>query len=105
MMYNDTRAGMGLSTHPEGEPHPCAGYEHSRPILHFSGRKERNMEEVIQIVTNLVSNVGFPIACVVAMFYMQNKEREAHKAESAAWVEALNRNTDVMQKVLEKLGV
>ena len=67
--------------------------------------KGEYMEEVVQIVTNLVSNVGFPIACVVAMFYMQNKEREAHKAESAAWVEALNRNTDVMQKVLEKFGV
>lgn len=63
------------------------------------------MEEIVQIVTNLVSNVGFPIACVVAMFYMQNKEREAHKAESEAWVEALNRNTEVMQKVLDKLEV
>ena len=105
MIYNDTRAGMRLSTHPEGGPNPCAGYEHSRPEFYISGRKERAMEEIVQIVTNLVSNVGFPIACVVAMFYMQNKEREAHKAESAAWVEALNRNTDVMQKVLEKLGV
>lgn len=63
------------------------------------------MEEVVQIATNLISNVGFPIACVGVLFYMQNKEREAHKVESAAWVEALNRNTDVMQKVLEKLGV
>lgn len=77
------------------------------PALFYIFREEGeiDMEEVMQIVTNLVSNVGFPIACVVAMFYMQNKEREAHKAESAAWVEALNRNTDVMQKVLEKLGV
>ena len=35
MMYNDTRAGMRPSTHPEGGPNPCAGYEHSRLILHF----------------------------------------------------------------------
>lgn len=104
MMYNDTRAGMRLSTHPEGGPDPCAGYEHSRPDLIYR-EKGAYMEEVVQIVTNLISNVGFPIACVVAMFYMQNKEREAHKAESTAWVEALNRNTDVMQKVLEKFGV
>ena len=76
------------------------------PALNLSGRKEGiAMEEIVQIVTNLVSNVGFPIACVVAMFYMQNKEREAHKAESEAWVEALNRNTEVMQKVLDKLEV
>lgn len=96
---------MRLSTHPEGEPHPCAGYEHSRPLIYPGGRKGLQMEEIVQIVTNLVSNVGFPIACVVAMFYMQNKEREAHKAESEAWVEALNRNTAVMQKVLDKLEV
>ena len=95
---------MRPSTHPEGGPDPCAGYEHSRPQI-YSGRKELQMEEIVQIVTNLVSNVGFPIACVVAMFYMQNKEREAHKAESEAWVEALNRNTAVMQKVLDKLEV
>ena len=37
MMYNDTRAGMRLSTHPEGEPDPCAGYEHSRPRFIFPG--------------------------------------------------------------------
>lgn len=61
------------------------------------------MQEAITLVTNLISNVGFPIACVAVMFYMQNKEREAHKAESEAWVEALNRNTSVMQKVLDKL--
>lgn len=59
------------------------------------------MEEIMQ----LVSNLGFPIACVVAMFWMQNKEREAHQAESKEWVDAINRNTVVMEKILTQLGV
>lgn len=62
------------------------------------------MAEAAQIVSQLVSNVGFPIACVCVLFYMQNKEREAHKEESEKWVEALNNNTRVMEKVLGKLG-
>ena len=35
----------------------------------------------IGIVTQLISNLGFPIACVVAMFFMWNKERQDHKEE------------------------
>lgn len=59
------------------------------------------MEEIVQIISNL----GFPIACVVVMFWMQNKEREAHQAESKEWVDAINRNTVVMEKILTRLGV
>ena len=56
-----------------------------------------------EVITQLVSNLGFPIACVVAMFWMWNKERDAHKEESDKWIEAINNNTRVMEKVLTKL--
>lgn len=56
-----------------------------------------------EVITQLVANLGFPIACVVAMFWMWNKEREAHKEESDKWIEAINNNTRVMEKVLTKL--
>lgn len=55
-----------------------------------------------EVISNLISNLGFPIACVVAMFWMWNKERESHKAESDKWIEAINNNTRVMEKVLAK---
>ena len=58
------------------------------------------MEEIVSIV----SNVGFPIACVIVMFWQMEKERESHKEESEKWVEAINNNTKVMEKVLEKVG-
>ena len=58
------------------------------------------MEEIVSVV----SNVGFPIACVIVMFMQMEKERESHKQESEKWVEAINNNTKVMEKVLEKVG-
>lgn len=51
----------------------------------------------------LISNVGFPIACVVAMFYMLEKERTAHKEEMTELSKAISNNTSVMQKVLDHL--
>ena len=63
------------------------------------------MEEVVTLVTTIVSNVGFPFACVAVMFYQMEQERKSHKEESDKWVEAINNNTKVMEKVLEKVGV
>lgn len=59
--------------------------------------------DVVEVAKEIVANLGFPIFCVVIMFREMEKEREAHKAESDAWVDALNRNTIVMEKILTKL--
>ena len=62
------------------------------------------MNEVLQIVTQLVSNLGFPIACVCVMFWQQNEERKNHAAESEKWVEALNRNTVAIERLCAEIG-
>lgn len=51
----------------------------------------------------IVSNLGFPIACVCAMFFMWNKEREDHKDEVKELTAAVNNNTVVMEKILTAL--
>lgn len=58
----------------------------------------------VSTFSSFISSVGFPIACVIAMFYALEKEREAHKAESDKWTEAINNNTQVMTQILERLG-
>ena len=58
----------------------------------------------IEAITTLISNMGFPIACVVALFWYLNKEREEHKAETQKLAEAINNNTVVMEKILTKVG-
>ena len=57
----------------------------------------------VNLITQIISNLGFPIACVVAMFWMLNKERDAHKAETAELSKAIENNTQVMTQVLDKL--
>lgn len=79
------------------------------------------MEDIIQII----QTVGFPIACAVAMFLMLQSEQKAHKEESEKLTEtitdmkitfnnaihdqenkiteAINNNTLVIQKLLDKL--
>jgi len=53
----------------------------------------------VGVITQLISSLGFPIACVCAMFYYWNKEREAHKTEMQAMTEALNNNTVALTKI------
>lgn len=57
----------------------------------------------VNVITQIISNLGFPIACVVAMFWMLNKERDAHKAETAELSKAIENKTNVMTQVLDKL--
>ena len=66
-------------------------------------------------IIDAIKGLGFPIACVVAMFMMWQKEVESHKQEmeemrksmeeqNRATTEALNNNNTILQKILTKLG-
>ena len=57
----------------------------------------------VTAIVQIVSNLGVPVACLVDMFWMLNKEREDHKLESEKFVEAINNNTVVMTKLAERL--
>lgn len=57
--------------------------------------------EWLEQITSMIANLGFPIACVVAMFYMWDAERKEHAEESRKWIEAINNNTNVMNRFLE----
>lgn len=79
----------------------------------------------MQDVITIIQTVGFPIACAIAMFVMLRNETEAHKEESEkltatinemklsfndaihaqenSITEAINNNTLVIQKLLDKL--
>ena len=70
-----------------------------------------DLATIVNLIKDLVCNVGFPIACVCVMFRQNEKMREAHENESAKWTEAFNRNTevlshntDVLNQAISKLG-
>ena len=62
------------------------------------------METAVTTISQLVSNLGFPIACVCVMFWQQNEERKNHASESEKWVEALNRNTIAIERLCAEIG-
>ena len=81
--------------------------------------------EGMEVITNLISNLGFPIAMCVILFYSLNQERKDHRAsedvinksivelketftqtihgQQEKMVEAINKNTLVMQRLFDKL--
>lgn len=55
-------------------------------------------------LSTLIANLGFPIACVIAMFWMWNKEREDHKAEMREVTQAITNNTLALQSLIDILN-
>lgn len=58
------------------------------------------MEEVIQIIQSL----GFPVACVIALFWQNNHLNEQHREEMNAITDALENNTQALIRLEEKIG-
>lgn len=56
------------------------------------------------IVIQLISSLGFPIACCIAMFWQNNKLNESHKEETTKLNEAINNNTIALNHLIDKLG-
>ena len=89
------------------------------------GNIVRKEGRLMQDVITIIQTVGFPIACAIAMFIMLKNETQAHKEESEkltatindmklsfndaihaqedSITEAINNNTLVIQKLLDKL--
>lgn len=57
----------------------------------------------VEGIASLFSNLAVPVACLVAMFWLWNKEREDHRVEQKELAEAIANNTLVMQKLVDKL--
>ena len=55
----------------------------------------------VATISQLVSNLGFPIVCVGVMFWMQNKERESLAAESERWTAVVRENTVALRDLKE----
>lgn len=58
----------------------------------------------VSSILEIISTVGFPIACCVAMFLQQNKITENHKKEMSEMKNAIDNNTIALTKLIEKLN-
>lgn len=53
----------------------------------------------------LITNVGFPIAACIALFYHLNKTTEMHREEVRELQTVVENNTLTLQKMIDKLEV
>ena len=58
------------------------------------------MDEVIQIIREL----RFPIACVVALFWQNNHLQEQHREDLNKVTEAINNNTQATNALKDRIG-
>ena len=57
------------------------------------------MDDIVQIIQQL----GFPIACVIALFWQNTKLNDQHKEEMNALTAALNNNTQALIRLEERM--
>ncbi len=50
-------------------------------------------------ITNIIANLGFPIAVCCVLFYYMNKQNEKHKQEIDKLSETLQGNTKVLTEL------
>ena len=58
----------------------------------------------LEAVGQFISSYGFPVVACFAMFWYMNKEREDHKVEVEGMTQAINNNTTVLTRILDRLG-
>ena len=54
------------------------------------------MDAVLNTIVNLISNVGFPIACTIILSYVLYKVNQK-------WADTLDNNTEVLHKLCDKI--
>ena len=57
----------------------------------------------VNVITSLIGSLGFPIACCIALFWYMTKMAKQHKEEMDKMSEAINNNTAVMNRLIEKI--
>lgn len=57
----------------------------------------------INTATQVIANLGFPIAACAAMFWKLNRDEERHREETEKLADAVNNNTQVINNLLTKL--
>ena len=59
-------------------------------------------------ITSLITNLGFPIVCVIACAYFINyiikAEREENQKREEKYIETINKFSDVLEKVNDNLS-
>lgn len=59
----------------------------------------------ISTIADFISQLGVPVALLIAMFWLLDKERSDHKEEMKNLTTAINNNTIALTKLIERMDV
>lgn len=59
----------------------------------------------MQLITNMISTLGFPIVVAVALFWYINKQNENHREEINGLRETIQDNTNILHELKELIKV
>lgn len=59
----------------------------------------------INTIAGFISQLGVPVALLIAMFWLLDKERSDHKEEMKNLTTAINNNTIALTKLIERMDV
>ena len=68
-------------------------------IFAASNNKVKNYYMDANGIISLISNVGFPVAVCVALFYYMEKQNERHESETDKLNETVQSNTKVLTEL------
>ena len=57
----------------------------------------------ITVMTQVLSQLGFPVAACVALFWMLHHEQELHREETLALKQSIDSNTAMIQELRDYL--
>lgn len=57
----------------------------------------------LNTISTIFANLGVPVACLAVTFYLWYQEMQSHKEEVNKLQDALNNNTLVLQKLLDRM--
>lgn len=53
----------------------------------------------IQVISQVITSLGFPIVAAAALFWYVNKQRESHEEETKALRDSLDSNTAILNEL------
>ena len=58
----------------------------------------------VETITQVISNLGFPIAVCLGLFWYLMKVNDAHKEETEKLRQTIENNTLIITKLYERMG-
>lgn len=69
-------------------------------IIHKKGVSIMDLNTADTVI-KIINSVGFPIACAIALFWLNYKQMKQHREETKELMQVINKNTESVDRLSE----